>query len=56
MPTDTKAGHSYTCTDYRAEMILLGLTRRLQAEGLDSRQKEELQRQIKTIEAEMGME
>ena len=56
MTTDTKAGSRYTCTDYRAEMILLGLTRRLQDEELDSRQKKDLQSEIKTIEAEMGME
>jgi len=56
MTTGKQAGNSYTCTDYRAEMILLGLTRRLQEKGLDSRQKEELQRQIKIIEAEIGME
>ena len=56
MSTDKKAGCGHTCTEYRAEMILLGLMRRLQDEALDSWQKEELLRQIKTIEAEMGME
>ena len=56
MATDKNNGSNYTCTDYRAEMILLGLALRLQDEGLDSRQKEELRRQIKTIEAEMGMD
>lgn len=56
MATDKTDGSSYTCTDYRAEMILLGLTLKLQDEALDSRQKEDLRRQIKTIEAEMGME
>jgi hypothetical protein len=56
MATDRKNGNSYTCTDYRAEMILLGLALRLKDEGLDNRQKEELQREIKTIEAEMGMD
>lgn len=56
METDKTNGSRYTCTEYRAEMILLGLMRRLQDEALESRQKEELLRQIKTIEAEMGME
>ncbi len=37
-------------------MLLLGLMRRLQDERLDGRQKEELRRQIKKIEAEMGMD
>ena len=46
----------YTCTDYRSEMILLGLTRRLQEEGLDSLQAEDLRRQIKDLKAEMGMD
>ena len=56
MTTDKKIQSTYTCTDYRSEMILMGLTRRLQAEGLDSRQAEELRRQIKALEAEMGMD
>jgi hypothetical protein len=56
MATDKKIQGRYTCTDYRSEMILLGLTRRLQAEGLDSPQAEELLRQIKDLEAEMGMD
>ena len=55
--TSTKKNQgAYTCTDYRSEMILLGLTRRLQAEGLDSRQAEELRRQIEDLKAEMGMD
>ena len=56
MTTDKKKQGNYTCTDYRSEMILMGLTRRLQEEGLDSRQAEELRRQIKALEAEMGMD
>lgn len=56
MTTEKKTQGPYTCTDYRSEMILLGLTRRLQEEGLDSRQAEELRRQIKDLQAEMGMD
>ncbi len=56
MATDKKIQGNYTCTDYRSEMILLGLTRRLQAGGLDSGQAEELQRQIESLKAEMGMD
>jgi len=37
-------------------MILLGLTRRLQAEVPDSPQAEELRRQIKALQIEMGMD
>ncbi len=56
MTSDNKTQGNYTCTDYRSEMILLGLTRRLQAEGLDSRQAEELRRQIRALKVEMGMD
>ena len=56
MTSNKKKQGNYTCTDYRSEMILMGLTRRLQEEGLDSRQAEELRRQIKALEAEMGMD
>ena len=56
MPTDKDIQGRYTCTDYRSEMILLGLTRRLQAEGLDSQQAEALRRQIEDLKAEMGMD
>ena len=56
MPTDKNIQGRYTCTDYRSEMILLGLTRRLQAEGLDSQQAEALRRQIEDLKAEMGMD
>lgn len=56
MTTDNKKQGNYTCTDYRSEMILLGLVRRLQAAVPDSRQAEELRRQIKSLQAEMGMD
>jgi len=56
MTADKKIQGRYSCTDYRSEMILLGLTRRLQEEGLDSQQAEELCRQIKDLKAEMGMD
>jgi hypothetical protein len=45
----------YTCTDYRMEMILLGLKRRLAEPGLDDREIQQLQEQIRKLEAEMGM-
>jgi len=46
----------YTCTDYRSEMILLGLVRRLQEAAPGSRQADDLRRQIRTLKAEMGMD
>ena len=56
MASDTNKKGNYTCTDYRSEMILLGLVRRLQAMPPDSRQAEDLRRQIETLRAEMGMD
>lgn len=46
---------AYTCNDYRQEMILLSLTRRLEDEGLAEPEKEKLRRQIKKIEADLKM-
>jgi hypothetical protein len=46
----------YTCTDYRTEMILLGLKRRLELEDLSAEEKEEILKQIKEIEAAMGLD
>jgi hypothetical protein len=45
----------YTCTDYRMEMTLLGLKRRLAEPGLNENEKKQLQEQIQKLEAEMGM-
>jgi hypothetical protein len=56
MTGDKKKQGPYTCADYRSEMILLGLTRRLQEDELDSRQADDLRRQIKALRAEMGMD
>ncbi len=46
----------YTCNDYRTEMILLGLKRRLELEDLSAEKKKEILKQIKKIEAEMGLD
>jgi hypothetical protein len=56
MTSNKKKQGNYTCTDYRSEMILLGLMRRLQETGLDSGQADELRRQIQVLKAEMGMD
>jgi hypothetical protein len=56
MTTEPAMPHSdYTCNDYRQEMILLSLTRRLEHEGLAEPEKEKLRRQIKKIEADLKM-
>jgi hypothetical protein len=46
----------YTCTDYRMEMILLSLKRRLQHETLSDAEKKDIIIKIKEIEAGMGLE
>jgi hypothetical protein len=45
----------YTCTDYRMEMMLIGLKRRLADPGLHDQEKKELLEQIRKLESEMGM-
>jgi lipoprotein NlpI len=44
-----------TCNDYRAEMILLGLRRRLQCEDLDEQQRRQLLEEIGTMEKSLGL-
>jgi hypothetical protein len=46
----------YTCVDYRTEMILLGLKRRLQSESLSEKEKDDIRLQIKELEASMGLD
>ncbi len=46
----------YTCNDYREEMILLGLKRRLALEKLDKDEKEEIIKKIKENEKAMGID
>ena len=45
----------YTCNDYREEMILLGLQKRLNQESLSDAEKKEILKEIETIEKQMGM-
>jgi len=46
----------YTCAEYRIEMILLNLKRRLQHEGLGEKEKGDILLHIKKLEAKMGLE
>ncbi len=46
---------TYTCTDYRTEMILLGLRRRLAAPDLGETEREAIRREIRKMETEMGL-
>ncbi|MBW6484593.1 MAG: hypothetical protein K0B01_00355 [Syntrophobacterales bacterium] len=45
----------YTCRDYREEMILLGLKRRLNQADLGGDERAELSKEIENIEKKMGM-
>jgi hypothetical protein len=51
----TRAMKPYTCTEYRQEMILLGLQRRLADPNLDPAEKQRLEKQIRKIEKDMDM-
>ena len=46
----------YTCTEYRAEMILLSLKRRLHGEPLSEQEKNDILLKIEQLEKEMGLE
>lgn len=45
----------YTCNDYREEMILLSLRKRLHEEALTDDEKKALTREIEQLEARMDM-
>lgn len=45
----------YTCNEYRQEMILLSLRRRLNEKDLPEAEKKELQKEIDQLEAAMEM-
>ena len=49
----TKPGR--TCNDYRQEMILLGLTKRLHSEELTEEEKKALIAEIRKLEKQMDM-
>jgi len=46
----------YTCTEYREEMVLLGLKRRLADRALPEKEKQLLKERIRQLELEMGMD
>ena len=45
---------NYTCNEYREEMILLGLRRRLQIPGLSEDEIKKLLQEIKRLELKAG--
>jgi len=46
----------YGCGDYRQEMVLNGLRRRLQQENLSEEDKEALRQEILRLEEDMGLD
>ena len=46
----------YTCNDYRQEMMLAGMRKQLADPQLSPSQKEMLEREIRRLEAEMGLD
>jgi len=46
----------YSCNDYRTEMILVGLKRRLELEDLSEEEKKDLLEQVEKLEAIMGLD
>lgn len=46
---------AYTCSEYRQEMVLIGLRRRLTDPTLSQTEKRELEAQVRKLETEMGM-
>ncbi|MEX1301195.1 MAG: hypothetical protein AB1Z38_05125 [Desulfotignum sp.] len=55
MKTESKTS-PYTCREYREEMILLALQKKLSAPDLTPEQKERLLKEIASVEARMGMD
>ncbi|MGM0382898.1 MAG: hypothetical protein ACQEQO_05315 [Thermodesulfobacteriota bacterium] len=45
----------YTCVDYRSEMKLLGLKRRLKEDHLTKKERAQIVQEIKELEKEMQM-
>ena len=45
----------YTCVDYRSEMKLLGLKRRLEEENLSEEERAQIVQEIKELEKKMDM-
>jgi hypothetical protein len=46
----------YSCRQYREEMILLGLRKRLNVPELSERERQTIEKEIRRLEAQMGMD
>jgi ribosomal protein L30/L7E len=54
--TDAEQGPAVTCADHRDRMRLLGLRRRLSAEVMSEANREALRREIRQLEAALGLD
>lgn len=52
---DTQQNKVYTCTDYREEMILAGLRKRLQQPDLKEEERLQLIQEIEELEKQIGL-
>lgn len=52
----TNKHSAYTCNEYREEMILLGLKKRLSRDTLTDEEKQIIKADIRRLESAMGME
>lgn len=46
----------YTCKDYRQEMLLVGLRKKLENNRLPEEAREDIEEEIRRLESEMGMD
>ncbi len=51
-----KPNPKYTCTEYRQEMLLLGLKRQLEDPALSEGQKRRIAETVRELEMQMGMD
>jgi hypothetical protein len=49
-------GNAYGCSDYRKEMILLGLKKRLNDAGLSAEERQAITDEIHRLESETGLD
>lgn len=53
--SDKTGAVKYTCAEYRSEMILMALLKRLEEPGLGPDEKKNIQEEIRRLENEMGL-
>lgn len=55
-PMPKKSANPYTCSDYREEMILLGLRKRLARNDMTPGERERILAEIAEVEKKMGLD